>query len=338
MHPAFLRLLGSLGLLLAPTVALAAAPSFTDVPTNHPAFAAAEYLKTKDILQGYDDGTFRPDQPVNRAEVMKIIVRQRVQFSPETLAQTGSSVFSDVPGAAWFFHYVDHALASLRIIDGPPKTDRFYPGRNVTRAEFLKMLFLAYEIDPVTSYGEITYPLADDVTDSTQWYYPYVRYALTASMLTAKNGTLQPGQELTRADIADMLYRFLLYREGKRTQTLLSVMENETLNTLRLIDTAAFDAAEASAARAMLAARGALSVQPENSTVKGSVKTAEAAMALVQSGRSSEAGDTPKAVEYASTAWHLGAKAKEFSLSLNALADHVQTTATKMADQARGME
>src|SRR3989344_8997908 len=52
--------------------------SFLDVSPLHPAYPAVEYLKSTGVLQGYADGTFRPDAKVNRAEATKIIVAPRV--------------------------------------------------------------------------------------------------------------------------------------------------------------------------------------------------------------------------------------------------------------------
>lgn len=326
-----LRAIGSALLLALPAVGFAAQQSFTDVPANHPSFAAAEYLKAQGVLQGYEDGTFRPDATVNRAELMKVIVLQRISLADITTAD-GKDVFSDVPADAWFAPYVNQAFTTLHIIDGPPESRTFSPDRAVTRAEFLKMLLLSYDTDPTGSYGEITAPLADDVTTSTDWYYPYVRYALTASMLTPVNGELEPGKTLTRGDIAHMLYRFLLYREGKQTQTLLSTTENETLTALRMLESGAPDKAGYAAARAMLASRGALSSNPNDASVKSAVKTAEATMALVQA---TQAKEPQTVIERAGTAWHLGEKAKSFSSSFDALVKQVQGSATQAADSAR---
>ena len=54
-------------------------------------------------------------------------------------------------------------------------------------------------------------------------------------------------------------------------------------------------------------------------------------MALVDAAAAIEQGDNPTAIEQASTAWHLGAKAMEFSSSLKALDLQLQDAATKMA-------
>lgn len=48
---------------------------FKDVPETHWAYKAIEELTEEGILTGYEDGTFKPDQPVTRAEVAAIVSR-----------------------------------------------------------------------------------------------------------------------------------------------------------------------------------------------------------------------------------------------------------------------
>lgn len=48
---------------------------FTDVADTHWAAKAIDELSEKGIINGYDDGTFRPDEPISRAEVAVMISR-----------------------------------------------------------------------------------------------------------------------------------------------------------------------------------------------------------------------------------------------------------------------
>lgn len=48
---------------------------FMDVPETHWAAKAIDELSEKGIIKGYDDGTFRPDEPISRAEVAVMISR-----------------------------------------------------------------------------------------------------------------------------------------------------------------------------------------------------------------------------------------------------------------------
>jgi hypothetical protein len=48
---------------------------FKDVPETHWAYKAIEELAEKGIINGYEDGTFKPNEPVTRAEIATIISR-----------------------------------------------------------------------------------------------------------------------------------------------------------------------------------------------------------------------------------------------------------------------
>jgi len=337
-----LRTVGLLTMLGLPCMSFAASQSFTDVPAQSPQYAAVEYLKEQGVLSGYSDPStssgqapsfvFKPQQIVNRAEMIKIIVTNKVGSGATSADPT--ALFQDVKADAWYAPYVSRAV-ELNLIDDPSMQATFRPEHPVTRAETLKMIFASYAIDVQGNYGEITYPLASDAISPLDWFYPYVRFGLTSSSIQTTENRLLPQQEMTRGDTAELLYRFLLYRDGKQTQTLLSATENDVLSALQLIGGGVTDTARQAAARAILSARGALASRPDDMTAKAAVKTAEGTMALVEAAAAIEAGDSQTAVNQASIAWHLGGKALEFSSSLKALDLQLQTAATKMADRAR---
>src|SRR3989338_7510254 len=79
--------------------------SFSDVQADHPAFPAIEYLKSIGVLQGYQDGTFKPEKKVNRAEATKIIVAPRA--TADALVKFTQTVFDDIPSTAWYLPYVE---------------------------------------------------------------------------------------------------------------------------------------------------------------------------------------------------------------------------------------
>lgn len=336
-------------LLVASSVAPALAqtpgtPSFSDVPTDHYAFAAIEFLKANNIVQGYPDGTFHPNEAVNRAAAVKIIVSPLVQA--DMLAQITGTGYKDVRGVAdWAAPYLEVARGPLGIIDGPPKTETFRPADPVTKAEFLKMLLLAYKslpeapVDPISMFSEIRLPLSSDVNDPSAWFYPYMRYAIASSMTTTDTqGLLSPGKTLTRGEVAVLLHRFLMYRQGLRKQALLSLTETEILNILKLLDENTIDQANFASNRGYVAARGALasSYTPEEEPlIKGAVKTSEGFVALVDAYEEGLKGNLQGVLDSAANAWHLAEKAREFTPSLDAIASQMQQIAKQMADQAR---
>ena len=70
---------------------------YTDVSRDAWYCAAVEYCKTRLLLTGYPDGTFRPNNPVSRAEAAVVLKRLATDqtFYYETY-------FSDVPSDAWY--------------------------------------------------------------------------------------------------------------------------------------------------------------------------------------------------------------------------------------------
>lgn len=319
--------------LLLPSFAMAAETgAFKDIPAGSPVAEAAEYLRSVGILSGYPDGTFRPDQKVNRAEAIKIIIAPLLK--KEALLELTSTSFTDVKTGEWYLPYVEAARQN-GIVDGPPLKAAFNGTKPVTKMEFIKMLLLAYRIDP-NSYSEINLPLATDVTDPTAWYYPYLRYALTASMTTiSSEGTFTPGRELTRGDTALILYRFLLYRNGKRTQALLSEAESEILIVLQSLKENNPAQAEFASARALLAARGANAGAPNQPLVQGALKITESFRAIVRAYRAGLNQQFDESIRLSGDAWNLAARGKELSPSLANLSDQVQALAKNLAESAR---
>lgn len=82
----------------------------------------------------------------------------------------------------------------------------FRPGKNVTRAEFLRMLVssLEDEFKPGENYGACSF---SDVP-LNQWYEPYVSYAEQAGLVGGYgDGTFRPNQPITRAEACVMIAR-----------------------------------------------------------------------------------------------------------------------------------
>ncbi len=309
------------------------AQSFTDVPPKHPAYAALEYLRARGIVQGYDDGSFHPDAVVNRAESLKLILSP--VLPAESLALYTKSPFTDVPAGAWFLPYVEAGRTVLGVVSGPPEKPAFRPGDPVNLGEFLKLFLLTQRVDAVGAYAELVSPLSSDVKP-TDWFFPYVRYGVSSSMILVNaDGTFGPATKLTRGEIAVMMHRYFMYKDKRRTQSLLSEAESEIINVASMIDKEDVDQAGYAAARATVAARGALSKEPNQPLVKGAVKTAEGFSQLAEAFRAGKEGRLDDAIALAGQAWNTAEKVRGFSASLDGVAGQMQSLAKKMADGAR---
>ena len=104
-----LALVLALGMLMP----AAAAVQFTDLEGHW----AADYIRTwadKGVLNGYLDGTFRPDQYITRAEVAKVLA-----LAYEMPLDVTGREFTDVESGYWYYSYVQ-ACAANEIIVGDP--------------------------------------------------------------------------------------------------------------------------------------------------------------------------------------------------------------------------
>ncbi len=328
--------------LLVGSVPFAAAQSqpqsFTDVPPSHAAFSAVEYLKSKGMVQGNAGGTFGPNDKLTRAAAIKILVSGLLSAG-ETIDAGATSSFNDMAGTPWAIPYVELALKKYKLIDGPPAKPSFNPGVVVKKAEFIKMALASKQIDAKSAFSEISSPLATDVTKTDEWFYPFMRYSLTSSMTSVStDGTLNPAKEITRAEMALLLYRLDMYRAGRRTQALLSQTEGDIVNLLKMLDAKDINQAKYASARAILTSRGALASKPNEAVVKGAVKTAEGFGLLVQAYEAGTAGQFDTVIALAKEAYAAADKARAFSPNLESIATQMQSIAKKMADDARTLK
>src|SRR3990172_2507854 len=88
--------------------------TFSDI-LDHSYGEAIYYVKTNSIVSGYPDGTYKPDNKINRAEFTKIIM-ETIFGTPE---EPEFDCFPDVPKKEWHAKYICEAL-KRKIIEGYP--------------------------------------------------------------------------------------------------------------------------------------------------------------------------------------------------------------------------
>lgn len=102
---------------------------FSDVSADSWYNQTVSTLASMEIVKGYEDGTFRPNAPITRAEFGAIATR----FFAETGATYEPGTFTDVTGDEWYANAIQDAV-NLGLIGGyPDGTVR--PNNNITRAE-----------------------------------------------------------------------------------------------------------------------------------------------------------------------------------------------------------
>lgn len=174
--------------------------NFPDVPENHPNFEATTYLQSQTIIQGYPDGTFKPENTLNRAELTKIAI-----LSANIPLQPAADCFPDVKSSDWFSTYVCTALQN-QIIQGYPD-GTFKPANPVNRAEALKIIAEAQSIKTSQSNQTTAQTNFTDY-DPNQWYSPYINYFSNQNYLPFPL-KLQADKKLTRREFSEIYFRLL---------------------------------------------------------------------------------------------------------------------------------
>lgn len=117
--------------------------AYSDVKNTDEYFDSIMLLSKLDVMGGYEDGTFRPDNLVTRAEFSKLIITAlgSAESAIAESVQGCDTIFSDVTGSHWAAGYISAAAAN-GIINGMGD-GTFAPEGNITYAQAMKMLVCA---------------------------------------------------------------------------------------------------------------------------------------------------------------------------------------------------
>lgn len=157
---------------------------FTDV-SEADDYESIILLKDLGIVQGYEDGSFKPKNNINRAEFIKIVMEAKYKES----LSLGLNCFSDV-SAEWYAKYICNAKEA-GIISGY-QDGEFKPSNNISLAEAYKIFvetFFDFE-------GEI---------EENFWYQKYVNFAEENNFSLS----IPPLQLITREEMATMLAKII---------------------------------------------------------------------------------------------------------------------------------
>jgi hypothetical protein len=177
--------------------------SFTDI-AGHWAQKYIETAKSLNYIGGYADGSFRPDQPINRAEVAKIVALWKNKDIESTTC--AKAVFSDVFCAAWYAKSINYL--ALEKITGGYEDGTFKPSNEITRAEALKMVLYAKGLQNTDVTGYVN-PFSDVI--STDWYLKIVLIANKLGIAKGyEDGTFGPNKSITRAEFTKIFVETLI--------------------------------------------------------------------------------------------------------------------------------
>ena len=173
---------------------------FTDVPANHWAQAAIQYVYDNDLMTGVSDTAFAPEATTTRAMIVSMLARM------ENVTSAADAGFADVAADDWYATAVNWAAAN-GIVNGI-SDDIFAPNDPITREQLAAMLmnYAQYKGMDVSARADLS-----GYTDApSTWASEAVQWAVGEGLLAGvTDDQLQPQGQATRAQVAAILERFL---------------------------------------------------------------------------------------------------------------------------------
>jgi hypothetical protein len=190
------------------TEAILSPPHFSDM-INHPAREAVETLTSMGVISTNDQRAFRPHQAISRQEMAVILDKffnfEDVTLPIETLVQLSDAYTDGSQTSSWALAAMSRA-ASLGVIGGYPD-GAIRPLEVATREQGIVMLVKSMHHSEQLSEICASQYFKDGSTIN-HWALPAVNVLLDLGIFEGLDHTcLNPQQELTRVELAVVLYR-----------------------------------------------------------------------------------------------------------------------------------
>jgi len=154
---------------------------------------AIRFIYDQEIVQGYPDGSYKPNTTINRAELVKIVVEAVFDSEFESFGDT--SCFTDVKAGEWYTKYICFAK-NMSIVEGYADGS-FGPSKGVNFVEALKIVMVGY---------------GDEFAVSDPWFKSMVEAASTSNIIPLDVKGFD--QVFTRGQMAELITRNIKYKEG----------------------------------------------------------------------------------------------------------------------------
>lgn len=216
--------IGSSAIPLISATSAFAQTTFNDVPTNYWAQPFIQELASRDILKGFPDGGFRPNDPVTRAQFAAILSKA-TNKSPIR----GDVSFVDVSSNYWAASAIQKSYTT-GFMSGYPG-NIFEPTQNIPRVQILVSLAngLNYSASQAPETILQTYADASGIPN----YARNSVAAATENRLVVNYPNVQflnPNQPATRAEVAAFIYQALV-RSGQVTAIASPYIVGQTTTT-----------------------------------------------------------------------------------------------------------
>ncbi len=164
-------------------------------------------LISRGVIQGYPDGTIKPDNSITRAEAITALMKS-MGYSPTSNPEFGFADNNEIP--LWVKGFLKTAL-DHKVVSGY-EDNTFRASRNVTRQEVVVMLMKTFEFAPSES-SELSFV---DEEKIAAWSKKYVSKACEMGIVKGySDNTFKPDKNVTRAELFTMISNCIDYMEAQ---------------------------------------------------------------------------------------------------------------------------
>lgn len=178
--------------------------SFSDVASGYWAEGFIQELSRRDVISGFPDGSFRPNDPVTRAQFAAMV---RKAFSRSPIRQ--SAGFVDVPSSYWANTAIQDAYATGFLSGYPGNV--FRPEEYIPRAQVLVSLANGLGYTPSNTSGSAL-QVYRDAGSIPNWAAGSISAATEKQIVVnyPNVDTLNPNRSATRAEVAAFIHQALV--------------------------------------------------------------------------------------------------------------------------------
>lgn len=188
------------GVTMPNTETITKPDKFNDVSKKFWAYDSIEKLSAKKIINGYQDGSFRPNENITREGFVTILVNAYDLFD-----ETSQCNFDDVNKENWFYSYV--ASGYKNEIIGGISENEFGTGLYITRQDVAVMIFRTLKVINVDFENIAKFADDDNIADYAKEAVYYLRERGVIN--GREDGSFDPNGNCTRAECAVMICKAL---------------------------------------------------------------------------------------------------------------------------------
>ncbi len=182
--------------------------TFSDVKKDDWHYEAVKYVYENNLMRGTGNG-FEPDGKMSRAMLVTVLYRLA---QPEF--KGNAHMFSDVPGETWYSEAVSWAYSN-GIINGISNTE-FAPDSNVSREQMALIIYRFAKMNGFITEEKEENLSFSDINEVSDFALSAIIWANNTSIIAGTDErTLSPKASATRAQVAEILMRFLEIYKNK---------------------------------------------------------------------------------------------------------------------------